>query len=393
LLNNKNPKPLARTRKSLRAALMITLAIQFIYLGAAGARGETHSTTGTRVKATEFGTDTTRPVIASGSIVTIRPVITHLPNGNVKTVYRLPDGEVITSTAPPPGFNPLHASNARLVEYGFPLPPTSPSGLAHWKAAMGAYKSDTPPTGPLQFVSGASSRIGSAAAPFATEYTNWGGYIVGKTDTQSNTYVAVTNDFTVPSNSNTCSGSNLVGFWIGLGGTSSATNNLVQQGIECGDSTVGSGSSYRPFTEFADTANPVALCGQSSWTFAAGHVLYEQMSYEASNKKANFYIEDETTGITHGCSATPPSGWSYDDNTAEWIGEAPSGTAVHFSNVNFTNSQAELDSTSSWVTLGSQSPLTKTIAGSSSSTYCIAPGSIGSNKETFTDSWHQATCY
>jgi hypothetical protein len=117
------------------------------------------------------------------------------------------------------------------------------------------------------------------------------------------------------------------------------------------------------------------------------------MSYQASNKIAYFYIEDETTGTIHSCSATPPTGWSYDDNTAEWIGEAPGGTAVHFSNVNYTHAQTELDSSGAWVTFGSQGNVTKSVAGASSSTYCITPGNIGSDKESFTDSWHQATCF
>lgn len=116
------------------------------------------------------------------------------------------------------------------------------------------------------------------------------------------------------------------------------------------------------------------------------------MSYEVSNKIANFYVEDETTGTTHSCSIAPPSGWSYDDNTAEWISEAPAHSAVDFGKVNFTNTQAELDSTGSWVTLGSQGTITKTISGASASTYCMSPGSVGSNEDSFTISYHQAAC-
>ncbi|MBO0806275.1 MAG: hypothetical protein J2P25_24770 [Nocardiopsaceae bacterium] len=376
-------------------ATFATALVIAIGYGVISASGAAHGKAASRATTTGFGADGRSLGATGGSATAVRPAVTTYPDGSVRSVYRLPDGEVITSTTPPRGFDPLHASNAQLKRYGFPLRPGSDgsqSDLADWRAAMTAYRSDSPPSGPLKAVPGSGSRVGSAAS-FATEYSNWGGYIVGKTGTQSNTYVAVTNDFTVPSTSNTCMGSNLVGMWTGLGGTSSNPDNLVQQGIECGDSAVGSGSAFRPFTEFANTANPVALCGQTSWTFPAGHLLYEQMSYEASNKIANFYIEDETSGVAHGCSAAPPSGWSYDDNTAEWIGEAPSGTAVHFSNVNFTNAQAELDSNGSWVTFGSQGTITKTIAGASSSTYCISPGSIGSDKDSFTDSWHQATCY
>lgn len=53
---------------------------------------------------------------------------------------------------------------------------------------------------------------------------------------------------------------------------------------------------------------------------------------------------------------------------------------------------AELSSTSSWVSLGSQTT-TKTVEGPSSTYYCIAPGSIGSDHQSFTETWHQNNCY
>ncbi len=115
------------------------------------------------------------------------------------------------------------------------------------------------------------------------------------------------------------------------------------------------------------------------------------MSFQTSQNKAFFYLEDQTSGVAHGCSATPPSGWSWDLNTAEWIAEAPTGTAINFDSVRFTNARTQLYSNSQWVTLGSQ-PVTKTIQGSSSSYYCISPGAIASGT-AFTDYWHQADCY
>lgn len=331
-----------------------------------------------------------RESVTDGFTTTIEPVVTGRPDGSIVTTYKLPDGELLTSTTPPPGFDPLTAPDTLLAEYGFPARPSDARDLQEWTSAMAAYKSDGPPTWALQVVSDTAPAAMSAPALYTTLYGNWGGYIAGTLYTQSNTYVAAKTAFTVPSNAGTCSGSNTVGLWIGLGGTYSNGDNLDQQGIECGNPDVGSGSAYRPFTEFANTANPVAFCGYSSWTLPAGDFIYQNMSFQTSSNTAYFYLEDETSGIAHSCSASPPSGWSYDGNTAEWIAEAPTGTAIDFHSVGFTDANAELDSNSTWVTLGSQT-VTKVIDGSSSS-YCIAPGSIGSDQQSFTDTWYQSTC-
>ena len=176
-------------------------------------------------------------------------------------------------------------------------------------------------------------------------------------------------------------------------GANWASNDLVQQGVECGSSAVGSGSAYRPFTEFANTAPPVAFCGYSSWTLAPGDVIYQNMSFQTSQNKAFFYLEDQTSGVAHSCSRTPPAGWSLDLNTAGRIAEAPAGVSINFGSARFSNARTELSSNSTWVTPASQTE-TKTIQGDSSTYYCIAPGAISSAGDAFTDSWHSpGDCY
>lgn len=202
--------------------------------------------------------------------------------------------------------------------------------------------------------------------------------------------------FHVPTNVGTCGNSNHVAFWIGLGGTGGdhPADNLVQQGIECGNADLGSGSSYRPWTEFAATALPKNFCGYSSWTLAAGDKIYQNMSFQTSQNKAFFYLEDQTTGVAHSCSSTPPAGWHWNLNSAEWVGEAPTGTAVDFDKITFTNAKAQLYSDSSWVSLGSQSE-TRVIDGAGligGAIYqCIVPGAISSGT-VFTDTWTSSRC-
>jgi len=200
----------------------------------------------------------------------------------------------------------------------------------------------------------------------------------------------------VPSNSVTCALSNNVGIWIGLGGTGGSypNDNLVQQGIECGNTNVGSGSAYRPFTEFANGQNPIAFCGYTTWTLPAGHAIYQNMSFQTSNNTAFFYVEDETSGVVHSCSRTPYSGWHWDQNTAEWEIEAPTGTAVDFHSVSWSDVMTELYSNGTWVSLGSQ-PHTETIDGygfvGGHLYECVVPGSI-SGGTAFVDSWVASQC-
>jgi len=319
---------------------------------------------------------------SAATMATVTPSVTTQPDGATVTTFTLPNGEVITDVTPPAGFDPLTASTSQLAEFGFPLAPTDAAGLQDWTSAMSSFRSDPAPTEPI------SVAVAGGMA-FATYYTNWAGYVAGTLNTHNHTYVAVKGVFTVPSNSGTCDDSNMVGFWIGLGGWNNGADDLVQQGIECGDSAIGSGSAYRAFSEFASTLPPVLLCGVSSWTFPAGHVIYQNMSFQSSSNRAYFYLQDETSGVAHSCSATRPSGWSYNGDVADWIAEAPTYVAADFHSLHFTDANAELYSNSSWVTLGSQ-PYTKTIQGTSSSVYCIAPGGIGSDHASFTDTWHQA---
>lgn len=309
-----------------------------------------------------------------------------LPDGATVTTYDLPDGSVMTVTTPPVGFSPLSATNAQLAEIGFPERPASDEELADWTAAMSSYTSDLAPTGPLAV---AESGGGSA---LTTYYRNWAGYIDGTLNTQSHTYVATKGVFYVPTNKQTCDLTDPTGFWIGLGGTYDG-HDLVQQGIECGDTTdLGTGSGYKAFTEFANTQAPMKFCGYG-WTLAAGDKIYGNMSFQSSSNTAYFYLDDETTGAIHSCSRTGPANWNWDLNTAEWIGEAasPANSAVEFTAVNFSDANVELSSTSTWVTMGSQ-PISKTIDGVSSLLYCIAPTGIGADSQSFTDNWHSNAC-
>lgn len=381
-----------RFERSVRKAVIVASALSALSLGVVAtpvvAYGASSDTLTAQTHTTNYGSVGTDSS-TSGTVVTIQPVVASLADGGLQTEYQVPGGSTLKVMTPPSGFNPLTASPATLSEYGFPQRPSDTVDLQDWTMAMTAFTSDSAPAGSLQVDTSAN------ATKYSTYYSNWAGYSSGSPNSTSSTYVAVKSDLTIPSITGTCGSTNGIGAWIGLGGTNAyfggASNNLVQQGVECGNSGLGSGAAFRPFSEFANTAAPVVFCGYSSWTFPAGHVIYQNMSYQASLNQANFYLEDITTGVAHSCSSTAPSGWSFNGNVADWVTEAPSGTSVNFGSIPFSNASTELNSTGTWVTMGSQST-TKWIDGTSSSTYCITPLGIGSDQMSFTDSWHQSTC-
>jgi hypothetical protein len=325
-------------------------------------------------------------------MATIYPVTIVRADGSAITTYDDPSGSTMEMLTPPPGFDPLAADEKALALYGFPSAPTDAEDYDAWYAAMKAYRWSAPSTEPFAVAVG-RARSGEGFGSVGP----WAGYAAGTPGTQSHTYVAVKGNFKVPTNSGTtCSSSNKVGFWIGLGGTGGTYpyDNLVQQGIACGDPDLGGGAAYRPFYEFANTELAKPMCGQASWTLSAGDTIYQNMSFQTSNNRGYFYTEDQTSGKAFACNYAPPTGWHWDLNTAEWIAEAPGAYSVNFGGVTFSNDRAELYSNSTWVTLGSQ-PQTLYVEKDDHVPghyyECIHPGSI-SGGTSFLNDWVASQC-
>ena len=318
---------------------------------------------------------------------TVTATISSTTDGGSAYTYVGADGMKLVVSVPPVGFDPMLASSNALAEYGFPQRPNDATALVDWTRVMSSYRSDSPPPSEIQLPTGAGG------TRYSVHYNIWAGYTAGSVGTTGHTYIGVKGEYTIPTISGTaCGSSNQLAGWIGLGGTT-GSNDLVQQGLECGNSNLGSGSAWRAWTEFANTQSPIAFCGYSSWTFPAGDVVYQNMGYEMSLNQANFFVEDITTGVSHSCSISQPgSNWSFNGNTADWEMETPSGAAADFGTLKFVDANAELDSTGSWVTLGSQTT-DKWIDGVSSTSYCISPQGILSDNQSFNDAWSSGSCY
>lgn len=326
---------------------------------------------------------------ASASVTMVQPQITVLPDGATRVVFAYPDGEISTSVTPPKGFDPLSATPAQLSEFDFPPRPDAAVDLQQWTDAMSAYKSSDPPTQAVPFF---PVGLGTRYVTCPT-YCPWGGWVAGTWQEQSHHYTAVKSGFRVPTNVGTCGSSNITSFWIGLGGTATVNDSILQQGITCGDPTIwGGGPSYHPFYEFANQGDAKPMCANGTLVLNATNIIYQNMSFQTSSNTAYFYMENQSTGKSISCHDTPPPGWSFNGNTADWAGEAIMDNAVQFNPVDFYNVRAELYSNSTWVTIASQTH-TATVDGQSSTIKCIYPSSLGTDGASFSDYWHSGSCF
>ena len=199
----------------------------------------------------------------------VNATVVSLSDGGSQYLYALPNGSVMVVPTPPAAFSPLLATAAQLAEYDFPPRPSDATALADWTRVMQAYRSDGAPNPILNLAANSQS------LKYAVIYKNWAGFSAGTPLTQNTMYVGAKGEMTVPSHSSgTCGSNSGIGIWNRFRGQHNE-NDLVQQGIECGDFISVRAARFRPFTEFANYYLPIVFCSQSSWTFAAGDVIYQ----------------------------------------------------------------------------------------------------------------------
>ncbi len=256
---------------------------------------------------------------------------------------------------------------------------------------MNAYVNGGAPSSEVSYP--ASSPGISPPTTSSTASFNWSGYNAGTYEPNTPTYVAIDGESVAPvlGNDSSCYTNGVltgVSIWVGLGGTNTQSPGLVQQGIvDCGFGN----PAWYPFTQFPEQqAASNYFCGYSTWTIPQGDVVLDEMSFVQSSDLAYFYLENVTTGVGHGCSDSPPSGWSFDGSTAEWITEQiwSSGTSeglAKYNSFSFHDDYAELDSNGDFVSLGSQSNNEYYTGCPTSITQ--EPGAINSDQTDFSQYW------
>lgn len=272
---------------------------------------------------------------ASGEDLSVS-CIKKLPNGGSTYIYNSEDGAQVTYYVPPEGFDPLHASDKMLAEYGFPKRPTDSKSLAEWQNLMEAYKFTAVPS-VTKIKRNAGLRTKSISN---TAYTtqNWSG--VEETPSRYK-YTEAEGEFIQPTKRDGNVGT-AESTWVGIGGDT--LNYASHCLIQCGTAMVASG--YYIWWETLNTNDTNSYENKiSNFIVRPGDKISLKVSYEVSYGAAYFFIINETTGQSQQCS-TDASQY-YDGSTAEFIDERPSVNGylyylADYGTVSWSNCQAVL---------------------------------------------------
>jgi hypothetical protein len=372
-------------RPSLIASLAV-LAVTALAAFLAAGQGAARAATLTRAGSCQASS----PLAVSRSSVTpLQPIsVNLLPDGGRAYVYSMPDGSTATFPVPPARFDPLHAFDAQLAEYGFqPRPATDSVAYASWADSMASYRSTPVPDialGPT--ISG--PRRQTTSGGFIQ--SNWGGWIANWGSGTTH-YVATEMDFTEPSvSSTTCSGASAAA-WTGLGGFN--TSKLVQDGVEVPTSGLSlcssKASGYCAWYEYLNATTNHGPTIMSNVTIHSGDNMHLYSVYSSSLGRINFYVADNTTGTSQSVIITGVGTSYYDGSSGDFIGaEAASGTPLkHFSTFSTRNGYAE-NTAGTWTTISSaRYPTKSTLINIFNGDVLATTGNLNSSGTGFSMSW------
>lgn len=339
----------------------------------------------------------TSPSCTSSSVAPTS--ITPLDGGGYKYGY----GALGDYVVPPSGFDPQSATDALLSEYGFPPRPTSTDALNQWNNEMSHYRTTSVPDvvdgchllSPAGALAGSTSS--STSADTVTSYNTFSYAGFNDVGSTKSTYDAAQGDFTQPTHGSTdCGSGGGQASWVGLGGSE---GNITGALIQGGTAIYGPGapSEYSAWVELIPSASS-SLSGigplfDKSMTIHPGDSIHIYVAYSTANRTVDVYIADNTTGQADIYNKSVSSAY-YDGSTADWIDELPGGDTklVDFQHTAWSNGEAQMSSTGSWVRIGGQNryKLTLIMNYPESKGYRIlaAPSDLNSAGDGFTDTWY-----
>ncbi|MGA8461756.1 MAG: G1 family glutamic endopeptidase [Streptosporangiaceae bacterium] len=154
-----------------------------------------------------------------------------LSGGGREYVYDVAGIRTVSRT-PPPGFNPLTASNARLVEYGYPPGPSGSQAIRQWAALV----RDTNFGAPASYlVSEPNTTPPPDILPASAQNNIWAGNMA-----VGHTYKDVYADWLEPTIHSSACSPTAESTWVGLGGYHVET--LAQAGTAVGEGSAGVGA-------------------------------------------------------------------------------------------------------------------------------------------------------
>jgi len=242
--------------------------------------------------------------------------------------------------APPPGFDPVSASDADLRTYGFPpRPPLTSAAYPSWIWIVSSAKTRVP--NPAMWRTGVNHHppLQPSATPgiLGTNYNspNWSG--LGVTGSSSNYFMnndsTVTGTWSVPaivSSLENCSYTPYIAsIWVGFDGyVSPGNNDVLQAGINAVACQSYPNPSYYAWYEWYTEGCYNGACYETEVNLPInqGDIIIITVTYYTSSPNGNAFIDDFTTGQYVSVSYNQPSGSSgsaYAVTSAEWIVERP----------------------------------------------------------------------
>ena len=378
-------------RLSLIASLAV-LALTALAAFLAAGQGAARAATLTRAGSCQASSSTSPLAVARSSVTPLQPIsVKPLPDGGRAYIYSI-DGTTATFPVPPPGFDPLHASDAQLAEYGFQArPPSDSVAYASWAETMSSYRSTPVPdialgptiSRPHQPAAGSTPAGGFVNGSWGGWIANWG---AGTTH-----YVATQMDFTEPSVSSTSCSSSSEAAWTGLGGYNTA--KLVQDGVEVPTNATSlcssKASGYCAWYEYLNATSNHGPTIMSNVTIHSGDNMHLYTVYSSALGRINFYVADNTTGTSQSVIINNVGTSYYDGSSGDFIGaEAASGTPLkHFSTFSTRNGYAE-NTAGTWTTISSaRYPTKSTLINLNNGDVLATTGNLNSSGTGFSMSW------
>jgi hypothetical protein len=233
---------------------------------------------------------------------------------------------------PPATFNPLSASDAELLQFGFPHRPDAavdPAGYQLWAKAMSALKKRIIPELRVKTIQhrpnmpAQAEQPAFAAANTVAQSSNWSGYVDTNTLTKFNaksSFSTITAEYVVPnvSNASCDNGWDYASEWVGIDGWSNG--DVLQAGSDsdayCSGPLTGV-SYYAWFEWFPNYETQI-----TNLPVESGDDMYVEVQ-ATSATTGMVFIENLNLGIGGSINMTAPSGTKLIGSSAEWIVERP----------------------------------------------------------------------
>jgi len=262
--------------------------------------------------------------------------------------------DAVIYPGPPPGFNPLAASDAELEVYGFPPRPDPSEGPAYrqWLRLVASPQTRITDAKLLQTnIYNGPARITSTGLvtgnATAVTTSNWSGYAVtAASGTFAKSGSTVVGEFVVPLVQQAfgiCDGTVWYSSqWVGFDGFNS--NDVLQAGTDA-DAYCAAGSppklltAYDAWYEWAPEPEIII----TSFAVHPGDLVGIEVWYTTASPPGHAYLLDHNTAQSVSIGFNPPSGTVFSGNSAEWIEERPSVNDIIQNLANYTSDASAAD--------------------------------------------------